>query len=38
MNWDSVRNFFTTAGVDLLRGLVALAVGLFLVHWVMKLF
>ena len=38
MNWDSVRNFFTTAGVDLLRGLVALAIGLFLVHWVMKLF
>ena len=38
MNWDSVGNFFTTAGVDLLRGLVALAVGLFLVHWVMKLF
>ena len=38
MNWDSVKNFFTTAGVDLLRGLLALAVGLFLVHWVMKLF
>ena len=32
------QEFFTTAGVDLLRGLVALAVGLFLVHWVMKLF
>jgi len=38
MNWDSIKNFLTTAGVDLLRGLLALAVGLFLVHWVMKLF
>ena len=38
MSWDSIRNFLTTAGVDLLRGLVALAVGLFLVHWVTKLF
>ena len=38
MNWDSIKNFLTTAGVDLLRGLVALAVGLFLVHWVTKLF
>lgn len=38
MNRDSIRNFFTTAGVDLLRGLVALAIGLFLVHWGMKLF
>ena len=38
MSWDSIKNFLTTAGVDLLRGLVALAVGLFLVHWVTKLF
>ena len=38
MSWDSIRNFLTTAGVDLLRGLVTLAVGLFLVHWVIKLF
>jgi len=38
MNWDSVKNFLTTAGVDLLRGLLVLAVGLFLVHWVVKLF
>ena len=38
MSWDSIRNFLTTAGVDLLRGLVTLAVGLFLVHWVVKLF
>ena len=38
MNWDSIKSFLTTAGFDLLRGLLALAVGLFLVHWVMKLF
>ena len=38
MNWDSIKNFLTTAGVDLLRGLLALAVGLFLVHWALKLF
>ena len=38
MNWDSIRNFLTTAGADLLRGLLALAVGLFLVHWLLKLF
>ena len=38
MNWDGIKGFLTTAGVDLLRGLIALAVGLFLVHWVMKLF
>lgn len=38
MNWNAIQNFFTTAGVDLLRGLLTLAVGLFLVYWVMKLF
>ena len=38
MNWDSIMSFLTTAGYDLLRGLLALAVGLVLVHWVMKLF
>ena len=38
MNWDSIKNFLTTAGIDLLRGLAALAIGLFIVHWVMKLF
>ncbi len=38
MDWESIKNFFTTAGFDLLRGLLALAIGLFLVHWVMKLF
>ena len=38
MNWDSIKNFLTTAGVDLLRGIVALVIGLFLVHWVIKLY
>jgi small conductance mechanosensitive channel len=37
MNWESIKNFFTTAGFDLLRGLLTLVIGLFLVHWVMKL-
>jgi len=38
MDWDSIKNFFTTAGFDLLRGLLTLAVGIFLIHWVTKLF
>ena len=37
MNMDSVINFLKTAGVDLLRGLLVLAVGFFLAHWVNKL-
>ena len=37
MNWDTIKNFFTTAGVDLLRGLIILAVGFFLVHWIVKI-
>ena len=37
MNWEAIKNFFTTAGVDLLRGLIILAVGVFLVHWIVKL-
>ena len=37
MNWDSIKHFLSTAGVDLLRGLAVLAVGLFLVHWVLKI-
>ena len=36
MNWESVKNFFTTAGVDLLRGLIIIVVGFFLVHWIVK--
>ena len=34
---DNVINFFKTAGVDLLRGLLILAAGFFLVHWISKL-
>ena len=37
MNWETIKNFFTTAGVDLLRGLIILAVGFFLVHWIVKI-
>ena len=37
MDWGKIGEFLTTAGVDLLRGLGVLAVGLFLVHWTMKL-
>ena len=38
MNWESIRSFLSTAGFDLLRGLLVLAVGLFIVHWVTKLY
>ena len=37
MNTDSVVNFLKTAGADLLRGILVLAVGFFIVHWVGKL-
>ena len=37
MNWTNIENFLTTAGVDLLRGLLVLTVGFFLVHWILKL-
>ena len=37
MSWESIGHFLSTAGVDLLRGIVVLAVGLFLVHWITKL-
>ncbi len=37
MNWETIKNFFTTAGVDLLRGLIILVVGFFLVRWIVKL-
>ena len=36
MNWESIKNFFTTAGVDLLRGIIIIVVGFFLVHWIVK--
>lgn len=38
MTWDSIKNFLSTAGVDLLRGIIVLVVGLFLAHWLVKLF
>lgn len=37
MNWDSVIRFLSTAGVNLLSGIAVLVIGLFLVHWLMKL-
>lgn len=37
MNWESIKEFLSTAGINLLSGIAVLAIGLFLVHWVMKL-
>ena len=37
MNTDNIVNFLKTAGMDLLRGVLVLAVGFFLVHWIGKL-
>lgn len=37
MTWESIKEFLSTAGVNLLSGIGVLAVGLFLVHWGMKL-
>ena len=37
INPDSVINFLKTAGLDLLRGILVLVVGFFLVHWISKL-
>ena len=37
MTWESIKKFLSTAGINLLSGIGVLAVGLFLVHWVMKL-
>ena len=37
MNTDGIVNFFKTAGMDLLRGVLVLVVGFFLVHWIGKL-
>ena len=37
MNTDSIINFLKTAGMDLLRGILVLVVGFFLVHWIGKL-
>ena len=37
MNTDSILDFLKTAGVDLLKGILVLVVGFFLVHWIGKL-
>ena len=37
INPDSVINFLKTAGLDLLRGILVLVGGFFLVHWISKL-
>ena len=37
MNTDGIVNFLKTAGVDVLRGILVLVVGFFLVHWINKL-
>lgn len=37
MNTEAITNFLLTAGVNLLRGILILVVGLFLVHWLVKL-
>ncbi len=37
MNTDGIVNFLQTAGMALLRGILVLVVGFFLVHWIGKL-
>lgn len=37
MTWDNIIDFISSAGINLLSGIAVLAIGLFLVHWVMKL-
>ena len=37
MNTDSIVHFLKTAGMDLLRGILVLVIGFFLVHWICKL-
>ncbi|MBQ7059751.1 MAG: mechanosensitive ion channel [Firmicutes bacterium] len=36
MDVEKIKSFITTAGVDLLKGILILVVGLFLVHWFVK--
>ncbi|MBQ4425093.1 MAG: mechanosensitive ion channel [Lachnospiraceae bacterium] len=36
MDIEKIKSFITTAGVDLLKGILILVVGLFLVHWFVK--
>ena len=36
MDIEKLKTFFTTAGVNLLMGIIILVVGLFVVHWLIK--
>ena len=36
MDINSIKEFVTSAGVDLLMGIIILIVGLFIVHWIVK--
>ena len=36
MDLDKVKSFFASAGVNLLKGIIILVVGLFLIHWIVK--
>ncbi len=36
MDLEKLKSFFTTAGVDLLKGIIILVIGLFVVHWIVK--
>ena len=37
MNTEAILDYLKRAGVDLLKGILVLVVGFFLVHWVSKL-
>ena len=36
MDLDSLKTFVTTAGVNLLLGIIIIVVGLFVIHWIVK--
>ncbi|MBR4742909.1 MAG: mechanosensitive ion channel [Oscillospiraceae bacterium] len=36
MDMEKIKSFFTSAGVNLLMGIIILVVGFFLIHWIMK--
>ena len=36
MDIEKIKEFFTSAGVNLLMGIIILVVGFFLIHWIMK--
>jgi small conductance mechanosensitive channel len=37
VNWESVKRFLSTAGMDLLRGIAVLVIGIVIVHWIIKI-